>query len=116
MVHIGQGKRSDTLGILSCLKRDAKNASTNGGDASRVGKKFSYYLVWFVSFLLIIPTRDASPPLVLAFFAAYQALVFTQYNVPRLQRLCVTPNCCNSRPSVLGEALRTMPRKSRFKS
>ena len=38
MEHIAQGKRSDTLGFaLSCQKRAVKNASTNGGDASRVG-------------------------------------------------------------------------------
>ena len=42
------------------------NATSNGGDASRVGKRFSYHLE-FVSFLFVIPTRDASPPLVLAF-------------------------------------------------
>ena len=38
-----------------------------GGDASRVGEICSYYLVEFVFFSFIIPTRDASPPLELAF-------------------------------------------------
>ena len=53
--------------ILSCLERAEKNASTNGGDASRVGEICCYYLVEFVFFSFIIPTRDASPPLKLAF-------------------------------------------------
>ena len=44
-----------------------RNASTNGGDASRVGEICCYYLVEFVFFSFIIPTRDASPPLELAF-------------------------------------------------
>ena len=46
----------------------AKNASTNGGDASR-GKIYSYYLVEFVCLSFLCPTRDASPPLELAFCA-----------------------------------------------
>ena len=59
------------------------NATSNGGDASRVGNFFSslvsrercsYYLVEFVFLSHIpIPTRDASPPLVLAFLQAPNA-------------------------------------------
>ena len=55
------------------------NATSNGGDASRVGNFFSslvsrercsYYLVEFVfPSHFSIPTRDASPPLVIAFGA-----------------------------------------------
>ena len=56
----------------------ATNASTNGGDASRLGKRNGYYLVACIilSFLYFdagtrllknSPTRDASPPLEVAF-------------------------------------------------
>ena len=56
----------------------ATNARTNGGEASRLGKRSGYYLVACVilSFLYSdagtrllknSPTRDASPPLVVAF-------------------------------------------------
>ena len=56
----------------------ATNASTNGGDASRVGKRCCYYFAAcvFPSFLYSdagtrllknSPTRDASPPLEVAF-------------------------------------------------
>ena len=54
------------LGLMG-LMDTARNASSNGGDASRVGKICSYYLVALVSFLFIFPTRDASLPLELAF-------------------------------------------------
>ena len=61
--------------VLAFLQ--ALNANTNGGDASRVGKRCSFYLVEFVSPFSTpqneaaekAPTRDASPPLVLAFGA-----------------------------------------------
>ncbi|WP_337586142.1 hypothetical protein [Prevotellamassilia timonensis] len=70
------GRRAENLG--------AQNATSNGGDASRVGKKCSYYLVEFVSFLFIIPTRDASPPLVLAFGAhVVFAARFWQLKMPK---------------------------------
>ena len=75
---------------VSDLERRAENlsvqnATSNEGDASRVGKKCSYYLVEFVSFLFIIPTRDASPPLV----PAFGACVF-------LQRVSDNSKCPNS--------------------
>ena len=38
----------------------AQNASTNGGDASRVGERCSCYLIELVCFSFIFPTRDAS--------------------------------------------------------
>ena len=44
----------------------AQNASTNGGDASRVGERCSCYLIELVCFSFIFPTRDASPPLEVA--------------------------------------------------
>ena len=56
----------------------APNATTNGGEASRLGKRCSYYFVACIilSFLYSdagtrllknSPTRDASPPLEVAF-------------------------------------------------
>ena len=63
--------------VLAFLQ--APNATSNGGDASRVGNFFSslvsrerctYYLVEFVfPSHFSMPTRDASPPLVIAFGA-----------------------------------------------
>ena len=64
--------KTDRVGVLP-------NASTNGGDASRVGKDAATYFsrVCIYAFLysrrgtrlLKKPRRDASPPLVLAFGA-----------------------------------------------
>ena len=42
-------------------------ATSNGGDASRVGKRCSYLFRRVCFHLSLFPTRDASPPLVLAF-------------------------------------------------
>ena len=53
----------------------AQNANSNGGDASRVGKRCSNYLVEFVCLSFLCPTRDASPPLELAFELAFRVSV-----------------------------------------
>ena len=49
------------------LTTQAQNASTSGGDASRIGKRCSYLFRRACFHLSLFPTRDASPPLVLAF-------------------------------------------------
>ena len=54
----------------------AQNASTNGGDASRVGERCSCYLVELVCFSFIFPTRDASPPLEVAFGGSVLMIAF----------------------------------------
>ena len=56
------------------LTTQAQNASTNGGDASRVGKRCSYLFRRACFHLSLFPTRDASPPLVLAFCASVVSL------------------------------------------
>ena len=43
-----------------------RNATSNGGDASRVGKICSYYLAEFVYLSSLCLTQDASPPLEVA--------------------------------------------------
>ena len=42
-------------GIIRQHKTQAQNASTNGGDASRVGKRYSYYLTEFVFISFLYP-------------------------------------------------------------
>ena len=54
----------------------AQSASTNGGDASRVGERCSCYLVELVCFSFMIPTRDASPPLEVAFGGSVLMIAF----------------------------------------
>ena len=44
------------------VETQAQNATSNGGDASRVGKIYSYYLVEFVSFLLSLSRRETRRP------------------------------------------------------
>ena len=39
------------------------NASSNGGDASRVGKRFSYYLVYFVFPSFLYPDARRVAPI-----------------------------------------------------
>ena len=53
----------------ACERTQTANASSNGGDASRVGERGSCYLVELVFFSFNIPTRDASSPLEVAFGA-----------------------------------------------
>ena len=77
---------------LGCAKQ-TPNATSNGGDASRVGifsaasflwKRCSYCLVKFVFFSpFSIPTRDASPPLVfesVRIFTFHRIAIHSEYN------------------------------------
>ena len=49
----------------------AQNATSNGGDASRVGKIYSYYLlVEFVFPYILYSAGRVAPPLVFAFFCS----------------------------------------------
>ena len=67
----GNCKLTETCYKKSYYQALTLNASSNGGDASRVGEICSYYLAEFVfSSPISIPTRDASPPLEIAFRAS----------------------------------------------
>ena len=55
---IGQSQGPQTKNA----ETQAKNASTNGGDASRVGKIYSYYLVEFVFSSFLYPDAGRVAP------------------------------------------------------
>ena len=67
--------------ISACVSSSTKrynqalpsNANSNGGRRVSRREQCSCYLVEFVFFSFIIPTRDASPPLVLASLQALSA-------------------------------------------
>ena len=49
--------------LTPCSQTQAPNASTNGGDASRVGKIFSYYLVEHVFSSFLYPDARRVAPI-----------------------------------------------------
>ena len=68
IVKRGVDKLIDTIGQSQKLQTknaetQAPNATSNGGDASRVGKRFSYYLVEFVFSFFLYPNAGRVAPI-----------------------------------------------------